>query len=203
MFDAQDDFVTIDPNATFGETINRLPDLNKWKYELTKRLTKKGFGPGLSQANTTTAPPHTTTDADIAHTTHTKPTNNTTSTTLNTSDDEEEEADEADANELPTTNSMRTKKRSIIDIMNADDHISAITYSNEFLGQRKSALKSGGRLIVTGINNKTKSAHTNNTNSSTDNKVSLSHEIQMNKLREESKQAYQVLKLKRRNTNNT
>ena len=201
MFDAQDDFVTIDPNATFGETINRLPDLNKWKYELTKRLTKKGLGPGLTQANTTTAPPHTS-DADTTPTTHTKPNNNNTTaaTTAHTSDYDEE----AEAGELPTTSgSIRTKKRSIIDIMNTDDHISAISYSNEFLGQRKSALKSGGRLIVTGKNNiKPKTAHNTN-NNNTNNKVPISQVLQMNKLREESKQAYQALKLKRKNENNT
>lgn len=104
----------------FGETLNAMPDLNKWKVALTKKMTKKA----------------TLTLDGNDDDTHIKSKNlnsmnKTTSEYINTNE----------------TQSLKRKKISITDIMNTDDSISGVSYASDFIQEKEENSKTKNHNI--------------------------------------------------------
>jgi len=188
--------------VTFGETLNRLPDLAKWKHALTKKMT--GGKGDLDQCG-----PSTT------HTRHSLGGDRQFSEANNNHDREGDDGDDDDddeaINDSNTELQKRSKKRkqgdSIMDrLSGSDDTISARAYSDDFLSHSTLAIHNPLTQYLKG-----KSSSSNNSKNQTGKKTmvqpkksgvvvaqSAAKVLELDKIREQSRLAYQQLKVNRK-----
>ena len=167
--------------VTFGETLNRLPDLAKWKHALTKKMSSGKGGPSSATQESHSFEGGRKVDE------------------VDTNHHGDEHDDDGDDNEGQMELKKRSKKRkqqgSILDRLGADDAISAVAYSDDFLSHSTLAIHNPLTQYLKG-----KSSNSNKSQTKVNSSVgqSVAKTLELDKIREQSRLAYQQLKANRK-----
>lgn len=171
-------FPTTEP-VTFGETLNRLPDLAKWKHALSKKMTGKEISLNLklSRSNQLLAADQGT---EVEHV--------------------DNDDDLKDGNMESQKRSKKRKQQSILDRLNVDDTVSGVAYSDDFLSHSTLAMHNPLTQYLKGkSSSKNQAIQKSKTQVSNDSQSqNVAKAFELGKIREQSRLAYQQLKAKRK-----